>query len=696
MRASMLVLLLAGSAAAQNARIVLRWKDVPGASAYELQIARDAAFVEVVLQTRTTTAGYRWEQLPQTTHWWRVRSFDAESRASEWSVPRTIAVDSAIPAPLKPADGANVACGASVQFEVDASSLVKEYQVELSGSADFNAVRTLRSNDTSLDVSGLAAGTWFWRTRAIDIKGRQSGPGPTRSFMVRVGAPKLKVVADVTLATPQVSLTWAEAGCAKSYLVEATHDGKNKVSIPAPSSSLAFRAGVAGEYRWRVASVDEKGTPGEFSAESVFRVRLPTPVPKGETVNGRAELSWNAVPGATAYRVELQRLGDRKPEALTQVNVTGTTWKSNELPPAQYAWRVSARDAMGHTSASSEPRNFVRSAGAPLAIVNWVTPSDDTVAELESTVLLEWTPVPEALGYDVELDNKMTRVTGLQWTTPKLGEGAHSVRVRAWGDGYRFSPWSKAVEIYSGVPAVTRAEVAQVDEAIRVTLFDSHGRPVRGIKPALSVPDGSLTDAYLEDTRWRTTWTPPTSGRDVLRIEAGAFVTEHQLVATRANLFSLAFRGGGVFNGQAIASPTGQIGFTVRLPLLRRQIGAELRGGYFPVTRTAEVFGANVTGNAYIVPVSLVLGWHQNFDEFQVKAAAGPAVQMVWLTVNEQRGFEMFPGLELVAGLSRRLGPGRIELDLSFVYSRLESPIANLNATGFGARVGYAFDFGGG
>ena len=82
------VLLLVSSVSqAQNARIVLRWKDVPGASAYELQIARDPAFVEIVLQTRTTSAGYRWEQLPTTTHWWRVRSFDAESRASEWSPP---------------------------------------------------------------------------------------------------------------------------------------------------------------------------------------------------------------------------------------------------------------------------------------------------------------------------------------------------------------------------------------------------------------------------------------------------------------------------------------------------------------------------------------------------------------------------------------------------------------------------------
>lgn len=692
----MVVLVLPLTAAAQNARIVLRWKDVPGASAYELQIARDAAFVEIVLQTRTTSAGYRWEQLPTTTHWWRVRSFDAESRASEWSAPRTIAVDSAIPTPLKPADAAVVACGAGVTFELEGSPLVKEYQVELSGSAEFNSVRTLRSSGTSLDVSGLTPGTWYWRTRAIDIKSRTSGPGPTRSFMVRVSAPKLKAVADVALGTPQVNLTWAEAGCAKSYLVEATHDGKNRVSIPSATTALVFKAGVAGDYRWRVASVDERGVAGEFSGESAFKVRLPTPQPRGEVVTKFAELSWSPVAGVSTYRVELTRLGEKGAEAITSISVNGTTWKSNELVPAEYSWRVSARDAQGHTSAPSEPRTFIRLGGVPLADVSLVSPTEDVVTDTDASVLVEWRPVPEATSYEVELDGKIERLKGgmtLQWRTPGLSAGGHALRVRAVGDGYRFSPWTQPTELYAGVPPVTRAEIAQVDEALRVTLFDSRGRPVRGVKPTLTVTDGTLSDPYLEDIRWRTTWSPPSSGVDTLRVQVGAFVVEQPLKAMSDPLFSLALRAGGIFNGQAVASPTGQLGFTGRLPFLRRRLGLELRGSYYLVSQSSELFGGTVMGQASMVPISLVVAWHQNFDEFQVKGGVGPAVQLAWLQVNEQRAFQVLPGVEVVAGLSRRLGPGRIEIDLSFLYSRLESPLANLNATGFGARLGYAFDF---
>ena len=327
---------------AQNARIVLRWKDVPGASAYELQIAKDPAFVEIVLQTRTTSAGYRWEQLPTTTHWWRVRSFDTESRASEWSQPRTIAVDSAIPTPLKPGDGQAVPCGASVTFEFEPSALIKEYILELAASAEFNSFRTMRSATPTFEVPGLNAGTWWWRTRGVDLKARTSGPGPVRSVAIRVGAPKLKQVSDVPLGTPQVQLSWSEVSCAKSYLVEATQDGRDKVSFPVVGLSMGFKAGVAGDYRWRVASVDERGTPGEFSADSAFKVRLPAPNGRTENVGLRADLSWSAVMAATGYKVELLRTGQKGPEPVASANVTTTSWRTPELPPGPYLWRVTS------------------------------------------------------------------------------------------------------------------------------------------------------------------------------------------------------------------------------------------------------------------------------------------------------------------------------------------------------------------
>jgi hypothetical protein len=687
------VLLGALIAGAQNARIVLRWKDVPGASAYEVQIARDAAFVEVVLQTRTTTAGYRWEQLPTTTHWWRVRSFDGEGRASEWSPPRSLAVDSAIPTPLKPLDASSIPCGAAVTFELDASPLVKEYLIELSASAEFSGLRTLRSATPGLEVPGLTAGTWYWRTRAVDIKGRTTDTGPLRSFAVKVAPPRLKPVGDVALGVPQVQLSWSEAGCAESYLVEATIDGKTKVAIPSPGTTLAFKAGAAGEYRWRVASVDERKTAGEFSAESVFRVRLPTPVLKAEAGDLRRDLSWSVVPTATSYKVELLRDGERGGEPVASASVSGTTWRTPELTPGVYRWRVTARDALNHASAPSEARSFTRAAGLPLAMPTLVNPTSDVVVEPMSEVRVSWSASPEATGYELEFDGQLSKGPATSFTTPALTIGSHAFRLRATGPGYRFSDWVGPIELYAGVPPVARAEVTRVEQVLHVTLFDAKGRLVSGATPRFKVRDGGLEASVRAGDGWDVPWLPPASGEDVLTIEERDFTDARPIELGFDPYVSVAVRAGGIFNAGAIASPSVGLGVTVRLPFFRRRPGIELRVGGLRAASATEVAGGRVEGEAWMLPITLLLAWHHNVGSFQLKGGAGPVVQPLWLTVGPAASFQVLPGVEAVLSLSRRIGPGRLEGEVSFLYGRLESPLARLNAGGLAVRVGYAFDF---
>ncbi|MFO0598459.1 MAG: hypothetical protein U0228_24350 [Myxococcaceae bacterium] len=688
------MVLSATVADAQVARIVLRWKDVPGASAYELQIAKDSAFVEVVLQTRTTVAGYRWEQLPTTTHWWRVRSFDAESRPSEWSAPRTLAVDTAIPAPLKPADGAAIPCGATVALELDASPLVKEYLVELSIGADFTALRTLRSATPTFEVPGLSAGTWHWRTRAVDIKGRTTDAGPKRTFVIKVAPPKLKNTADVTLGVPQVTLAWGESGCAASYLVEATHDGRDKVSVPAPGTSLAFKSSVAGEYRWKVASVDERGTPGDFSAESVFKVRLATPVPRAEVVTGeRAELTWAAVPTATQYRVELLKVNEKgATEPVASPLIAATSWKTGDLQPGEYRWRVSARDGLGHQSNASELRVFTRGGGAVLAAISWVEPAEDVVVLPGAEVELAWSKTGDAVSWELELDGVVQKLEATRAKTPPLSEGAHVARVRAVGAGFRFSDWTAPRELFAGRPAIASAKVALVGEAIEVRLFDGKQRLVIGGEPRFKVRDGSLSSPTALDGVWQLSWSPPSSGKDVLIVDDGEFHDEQPIEATLDPWVSVAARAGGIFNAGAIASPTANLGVTVRLPFLSRRPGLELRVSWLRASAKSDVGGYVLGADAELLPLTLLLAWHQNVGLFQLKGGVGPVLEPLWVTVGKDRSFGALPGVEAVLSLSRRIGPGRLEGEVSFLYARLETPLARLNAGGLAVRVGYALD----
>ena len=84
---------------------------------YQVQIAGETSFSQIVLDEKVTEPVLKWESLPSTTFYWRVRSFDAEGRASEWSAPRQIAPATGPPAPKLPAD--QVAAEHEEQIDTD-------------------------------------------------------------------------------------------------------------------------------------------------------------------------------------------------------------------------------------------------------------------------------------------------------------------------------------------------------------------------------------------------------------------------------------------------------------------------------------------------------------------------------------------------------------------------------------------------
>jgi hypothetical protein len=688
---SLALCVVASVALAQSARIVLRWKEVAGASAYELQIARDPGFVEVVLQTRSTTAGYRWDELPKVTHWWRVRSIDAEGRAGEWSPPRTIAVDSVVPEVLKPVEGGTVACGTGVEVELAASKLVKEYLLEVSQSSVFQSARELKQTTPGFSLGVLGPGPWYVRARAVDLKGTRSAAGPVRTFSVRVPPPRLKTIADQVLGAGQVQLAWAEAACATSYLVEAAIEGRDRVSVGAKEPLLAFKSNGAGEYRWRVAGVDEHGTSGEFSAEGVFHVKLPPPAPRPEVVGAtRAELAWAPVPTAASYKVEL--LGDQKPvRVVAQATVTTPTWKSGDLPSGFYSWRVQARDARGHVSAFSELRRFERRVLQPLPVPAFAATPEVFASHAE--VELSWSASAGATQYELEVDGApLPAVPVTHLTLNSLADGAHTVRVRALALPAGESPPSALLAFFVGVPASVELSVRVVGDEVQVTLLDAKGRAVTGAAPTLAMKQSALSGVTLRDEKWVARWSA-LSDDDVLTVVDRTFRAERALHRPLPAPFWVAAGVGGVFNGGAVGSPSGALAVGWRLAPWRRRLGVELRGGVAHASSTLPLQGFSVVGSAWLVPLSLLANWQQPLGSFVVRGAVGPSLQLAFVTVGAESTTRALPGLEAAASLSRPLGPGRLELELGFTYARFDATLARLNAGGVALRVGYVLDF---
>ena len=680
--------LCALSASAQSVRIVLKWKEVAGASAYELEIARDSTFADVVLQTRTAAPTYRWEHLPAATHWWRVRSVDADGRPSEWSPPRTVSVDSTVPDILRPVEGAKLPCGKGLELELVPSVLVKEYQVELSTSAGFASPTVLRQSTPRFDVSALAPGLWYARAGGVDLRGRRTGPGPTRAFAVRLVAPRLTPVTDVMLGAGPVALKWGTVDCASSYLVEAVDDTKEQVTMWAVAPPLTFKPTVAGDYRWRVTGVDQAGASGEWSAEAVARVKLPAPVPRGELVGLDAELTWSPVPTAVSYRVEVtpEAGGGKRVEGT----IAATQWRTAELEPGRYQWRVQAKDARGHTSGLSAPRSFDRPKVTPLPVPE-LRPAVSAVA-IGAALEVTWGAVEGASDYEVELDGEARPpVQVTRFDMPPLAEGWHRVRVRALAAPFKESPFTALLEVFAGVPPVVGANVEVLGEAVKVGLVDRLGRLVADARPSFAAKLGLVDRVEEREGTWVMRWEAPLSGDDVLVIEAKDFHREYPL-ERRGTKGWLGASIGVVANGGAVLSPWGVVTGGVRLPVLDGRLGVAVRVGLYSAAASAALEGVTYRGSAWLVPASVLVCWHEAWGEWRFRGLLGPALQLALVAVNEARDARVLFGVELGASVSRRLGPGQVELELGFLYARLDAPLARLNAGGLGLRVGYVLE----
>src|SRR5690606_16936916 len=137
------------------------------------------------------------------------------------------------------------------------------------------------------------------------------------------------------------------------------------LSLPTPPDSPGTL------YYRRVRTRNALGVPGPFSAARSFTLdtsapdapTLLMPAQDALTSNSRPTLSWRAVPGASAYLLDIATDSDFSNLLLTNEVITRTSYLlPTSLPQGTYYWRVQAQDAAlnigSESSASPAPRHF--------------------------------------------------------------------------------------------------------------------------------------------------------------------------------------------------------------------------------------------------------------------------------------------------------------------------------------------------
>src|SRR5436190_2933233 len=329
------------------------------------------------------------------------------------------------------------------------------------------------NNTRATLIQTVPNGTYYWHVRAISADGFVSAWTPIRPFMKLWNLmPSIQNPgpgASLTFPSNPVVLRWSGIPGAAQYLVPVASDPllgsivfrySNQDDLTGPPNVAATSAAISsplapGSYYWAVQPVDAEGNRGVQTPVTTFSWVWPsTTVPQVTDLDPSAEVfdpkfSWNPVPGAARYEVEINPSVDFAPGS--KVCCTGTTIATSLSPPKvfkndTYHWRVRALDPNGNAGVWNVGPVFKKTfdnvppVTAP-AIKNLhmrdntndpgVDQDLGTLGYQTQVPIVTWTPVPGASAYHVEVAPYDTGTSQCNWTATQHHWNV-STAVNAW------------------------------------------------------------------------------------------------------------------------------------------------------------------------------------------------------------------------------------------------------------------------
>ncbi|MBL8103705.1 MAG: hypothetical protein JNM02_14325, partial [Anaerolineales bacterium] len=154
------------------------WGTVRNAQAYEIFIAQDANFTQIVwTQTINQTNFTPVSPLADGTYFMQVRAYNAAGSPGKFSKPYIITIDTTPPpAPTLVSPPNNTSAPIQPTLQWNPLDGVVQYQIELDNNSDFSSPEFRdTTSKTSIRTKTLAKGAaYYWRVRAKDKVGNWS------------------------------------------------------------------------------------------------------------------------------------------------------------------------------------------------------------------------------------------------------------------------------------------------------------------------------------------------------------------------------------------------------------------------------------------------------------------------------------------------------------------------------------------
>ncbi|MEW6239612.1 MAG: hypothetical protein AB1564_02245 [Chloroflexota bacterium] len=469
------------------------WDGVLNASGYTLQVSKYYGFTSLLINVNlsyTVTEYTPTSDLPANqTLYWRVRTTNSGYGPSDWSPIFTItqtAIPTSIPVLSQPADDKLtddptplLVWGA---VTVPSGTTFQEYQIQIAKDDTFAVVDI---DDVVLDVATPwyqvpdgsildAAATYYWRVRAYNVDDLtadlySSSWSEVFSLRISVETPTLiDPINMLDLIDNKPTFDWTDVPHAGNYTFQASYTesfarpfltalttlSEYTPGRPLPSNRTIY---------WRVRANNSKYGPGRWSVTWSVNSANPPGVPRllSPTINRllttlAPELKWSvsSLPAGTSFDYYQVQVATDTTFAAPVFDDTSNTGQfltsiivSPDLNPAtKYYWRVRACNTDLECSQWSAVYYFRISVEAPT--LN--TPTDGEVNAVPFAPAFDWTDVPSASGYTLQVSKKpnfsvltLSRtVTLSEYTSGNLPAGTYYWRVRANSPYFGPGPWS--------------------------------------------------------------------------------------------------------------------------------------------------------------------------------------------------------------------------------------------------------------
>lgn len=418
------------SAANVPTSVLLVWGATAGATAYHLQVASDAGFMSLFVDTTgLSSTTYLLEHLqPDTLYFWRVSAVNiGGANSSSVRAFSTVALPPSAPLVASPIDGSvDQSLGITLVWSPVAGAT--SYRVQFGTDETFT---TLLVDSTGIDssqcsLSGLLRNTtYFWRVSALNSGGASVYSDITSFTTIPPPPPVPILVFPVHQAVNEptsVTFGWFKESQATFYRFQLALDSSFAAPISDqsnfPDTSLTIHTlSYSTVYYWRVSAHNPGGGSLFTAARPLTTTAAPPPPPPPPAVPAIPTLlspghgaihqhivlpvQWSGVPTATLYRLQVATDSSFSTIIIDRDNLVATSDSLRGLAyNTTYYWRVRAGNAVGVSLYSAA--NTFSTAPAFVGVPGLLLPPDDA-KDVTTMVTLSWDKADSALSYRLQV-----------------------------------------------------------------------------------------------------------------------------------------------------------------------------------------------------------------------------------------------------------------------------------------------------